>query len=74
MVAENDLEGFQLAMRNCGFPNRGKECIIRIKDTLHLDELLVSDAVLNEISNNEQIEILEQNISLFNGAANYANF
>lgn len=73
-VAANDLEGFQLAMRNCGFPSNGKERIIRIKDTLHLDELLVSNAILKEIKGNQQIEVIDHDIPLFNGSKDYAHF
>ena len=65
IVAKNDLEALQLAIRNCGNKLPGKERIIRIKDTLHLSELLVSDAVLKELTNNSKIEQLAKNVPLF---------
>ena len=64
-IADNDVEAFELALRNCGNALPGKERIIRIKDTLHLDELYVSDAMLNELRNNTQIETVTKSVSMF---------
>ncbi len=64
-IAENDFDAMNLALRNCGNALPGKERIIRIKDTLHLDELYVSDAILNELTDNAQIELVEKNINMF---------
>lgn len=64
-VAKNDTEALHLALRNCGNMLPGKERIIRIKDTLHLNELYVSDAVLEELSNNSQIEHIKKNVPIF---------
>ena len=55
-IAENDLEAVQLALRNCGNVPPGQERIIRIKDTLHLDELYVSEAIRRELTDNPLIE------------------
>jgi hypothetical protein len=73
-VAENDLEALQLALRNCGSPEKGKERIIRIKDTLHLDELYVSKTILNEIRNNPEIEICSDYKNIFNEQNNLFPF
>ena len=64
-VAENDYEALNLALRNCGDVLPGKERMIRIVDTLHLDELYVSDAILNELTNNPQIELVQKNVHVF---------
>jgi len=64
-VAENDREAFELALRNCGTSTLGEERIIRIKNTLHLDVLYISEAILNEIKDNPQIEPTEEKINLF---------
>lgn len=64
-VAKNDTEALHLGLRNCGNMAPGKERIIRIKDTLHLNELYVSDAVLQELSNNPQIEYIKKNVTMF---------
>jgi len=60
IIAENDDEALKFGLRGCGFIEPGKEKIIRIKDTLHLDELHVSDAVLDEIRDQPGIEILNE--------------
>ena len=64
-VVENDYEALNLALRSCGnvLPEEGR--IIRIKDTLHLDELYVSEAILNELKDNPQIEQVGKNINMF---------
>jgi hypothetical protein len=65
-IAENDYEALQLALRNCGVLDPGYERIIRIKDTAHLNELYVSDAILDEIKDNPQIEAIADKTSIYN--------
>ena len=64
-VAKNEIEALQLALRNCGNMLPEKERIIRIKDTLSINELYVSDAVLQVVKNNSQIEYLKKEVSMF---------
>ena len=64
-VAENDLEALEVGLRNCGHAVPGKERIIRIKDTLHMGELYVSETILNEIRDNPQIEVEGEYINIF---------
>lgn len=64
-VAENDLEALEVGLRNCGHATPGKERIIRIKDTLHLGELYVSETILNEIKHSPQIEVEGEYINIF---------
>jgi len=65
VIAETDRDAFDIALRGCGYIEKGKEKIVRIKNTLHLEELYVSDAVLEEIKDSGIIEIIERNIELF---------
>ena len=65
VVARNDKDGFDIALRSCGYIRENEEKIIRIKDTLHLDELYVSYPVLNIIRSSERIEILNAPADLF---------
>jgi len=58
VVAETDREALEFALRACGPIPQGREKIIRIKDTLRLDELYVSQAVLDEIRWMGRIEII----------------
>lgn len=73
-VAETDSEALELAIRNCGLPASGKERIIRIQDTLHLDEMYVSDAILNEIIHSPQIEIISPKSALINSSGELNGF
>ena len=65
-IAESDQKALQLALRNCGILEPGKERIIRIKDTLHLGELYVSDVLLEELISNPQIEQIGQKVNIYN--------
>ena len=65
LVAENDYDAMNLALRNCGNSLPGKERMVRIIDTLHLDELYVSDVILNELKDHPHIEQVGKNIDMF---------
>jgi hypothetical protein len=65
-IAESDYEAMQLALRNCGVVKYGTERIIRIKDTLHLSELYISDVILHELKDNPQIERTGKKTNIFN--------
>jgi hypothetical protein len=66
VVAVSDKEAFTLALRSCGYLKEGEEKIMRIKDTMHLDELYISQSVMDLIHDLEGIELLENNVNLFN--------
>lgn len=73
VIAESDIEAYSIALRGCGYIKKGEEKVVRIKNTLHLEELYVSDAVLEEIKDSGRIEIIERNIDLFRGTE-FTNF
>ncbi|HAM11468.1 MAG TPA: DUF2088 domain-containing protein [Bacteroidales bacterium] len=66
VIAETDREAFDIALRGCGYIKKGEEKVVRIKNTLHLEALYVSDPVLEEIKASGKIEVIERNIGLFN--------
>ncbi|MBK9391149.1 MAG: DUF2088 domain-containing protein [Bacteroidetes bacterium] len=68
VIAETDRDAFNIALRGCGYIKKGEEKIVRIKNSLHLEELYVSDAVLEEIKDSGKIEIIERNVDLFSGS------
>jgi len=74
IVAANDKEAFEIALRSCGYLKEGEEKIIRIKDTLHLDELYVSKPVLDLINYSEKIESINENVKLFKSETEFALF
>jgi hypothetical protein len=74
IVAENDKSALLLALRNCGLVEEGAERIIRIKDTLHLDELYVSNTVLEELKDDPLIEAEPVKTDIFNDLNFYNPF
>ncbi len=65
VIAETDERAFDFALRSCGLVPEGREMIVRIRDTLHLDELYVSKAVLERIINSDDIEVIGEPVEMF---------
>jgi hypothetical protein len=74
VVAETDKEAFKIALRSCGHLKRGDERIVRIKDTLHLGEVYVSKAILDEIRKSEGMEIIKENVHQFTKSEEFSAF
>ncbi len=74
LVAVNDREAVRTALRSCGYMADGEEKIIRISDTLHLDEMYVSGKILKSIGSDPAIEILHEGSELFNSDGYLAPF
>ena len=49
IIAENEEEAFEMAVKACGIKDLGTLRAIRIKNTLQLEEIWVSTAVYNEL-------------------------
>jgi hypothetical protein len=60
LIAETDRQALEIALRGAGFVEPEKARIIRIKNTLQLEELQVSPPVLEEIRGRDDIQILER--------------
>ena len=58
LIAETDRDALTIALRGCEPRDPSQARIIRIRNTLHLDEIHVSPAVLNAIGNRGNIEVL----------------
>jgi hypothetical protein len=58
IVAETDREALVYGLTTCGPIEPEDARIIRIKDTLHLEEMYVSKAVIDEISENSNVEVV----------------
>lgn len=65
VVAACDREAFDIALRGAGCREPHNARVIRIRDTLHLSELLVSSAVLEEIRSHTNIEAHGPPVDLF---------
>ena len=74
VVAETDEEALNYALRSCGPIAPGRERVIRIKDTLRLDELYVSQSVLEEVRGKGHIQVIGEPQPLFDGAGSLKGF
>ena len=74
VVAETDRDGFDMALRSCGHLPEGRERIVRILDTLHLEEVYVSSALVEELSDRKDIEIIGTASDLFDGNGDLSPF
>lgn len=62
MYAENDLDALRIAIRTCTgeYFDFDRVKVVRIKDTMHMTEIEVSESYLDEIRDNPEIEILSE--------------
>lgn len=74
VVAETDRDAFAVALRSCGYLPEERERIVRILDTLHLEEVYVSPAIAEEISDKEGFEMIGRGTDMFDGDGNLAAF
>ncbi|HET9468663.1 MAG TPA: hypothetical protein VFO48_09635 [Vicinamibacterales bacterium] len=66
VVAETDREAFAIAVRSCGHLPEGRERIVRILDTLHLDEIYASRSIVDEL---QDVEVIGSETALFDERA-----
>ena len=74
VVVETDREAFEVARRSCGPIPSDRERILRIRDTLHLEALYVSAAVLEDLRHAPSIDIIERDLPLFDQAGSLVPF
>jgi hypothetical protein len=74
VVAATDRDAFDIARRTCGYLEDGRERIVRIVDTLHLEELYVSEAILEELKDRPDVEVLGQVAALFDASGSLTPF
>jgi hypothetical protein len=74
IVAETGKIALDYALVACGPTPPEQKKIIRIRDTLHLDELYVSQAVLEEINGQKEFCIIREPVSLFDETGNFQEF
>lgn len=72
--AARDREAFDVALRSCGPVSQGRERIIRILDTLHLEDVYVSPAVLDELRDAPEIDVLARDVEMFDEAGTLRPF
>jgi hypothetical protein len=74
MIMETDREAVDLALRGAGCREVSLARVARIRDTLHLGEVLVSDAVLAEVRGQQHIERAGEPAAPFDAAGTLVAF
>lgn len=72
VVAENARRGFDILSRIAGPLKAGEERVIRIRDTLHLEDLYVSEAIYEEIQS--KVERSGKAVDIFSSSGELVNF
>jgi hypothetical protein len=65
VTAPTDAEAFALAVRYCCTPPMERVRVIRIRDTLHLGEVMVSSAVARELAGRDDVEFCGEAMPAF---------
>ena len=74
IIAENERNALEYALRNCGEVPKEKEIILRIRDTKHLDELWISMPGLEKLGSKNNITILTEPVELLETDGNMIPF
>ncbi|MEO8206853.1 MAG: DUF2088 domain-containing protein [Chthoniobacterales bacterium] len=74
MVAKDDREAWEWALRGACVTDSRKARVARIRNTLDLGEILVSDALLKDVLKRPNTKLVERNISLFGSGRKMAVF
>jgi hypothetical protein len=71
MVLDNDRDAILAAVKTCNAQNLSRARVVRIRNTLHLGEIFISESMLAEAQANPAIEILSPATDLvFDAAGN----
>lgn len=71
MVLASDRLAIQAAIKTCNIPDKTRVRLVRIKNTLQIDQILVSPALLGEVQRSDHMKILEGPSQLqFDGRGN----
>lgn len=60
MFTHSDRTCIQLALRTCNFIDHAHPRVVHIEDTMHLEYLFISEAMLQEALKNENVEVMGQ--------------
>ena len=58
MYMKTDKEAVQVAIKSCNEIDKENPRIVRIKDTMHLEEIYISEAMIEEAKKNPAVEII----------------
>ena len=74
VAVTSDRDAFDVALRSCAQAANGRARILRILDTLHLEDIYVSPAVLDDLRDTPSIEVIERDVEMFNAAGSLIPF
>ena len=74
IIADTDRQAVEYALRTCGPIEPENARIIRIKNTLELGEIYVSQSILEEIRDNRNIEVIGEFRDLFGDGSELVHF
>ena len=60
LFTRSDEDCIKIALRTCNFIDRENPRIVHIQDTMRLEEIYISEAMLEEAKNNPNVEILSE--------------
>lgn len=60
LFARSDEDCIKIALRTCNFIDRENPRVVHIQDTMRLEEIYISEAMLEEAKNNPNVEILSE--------------
>ncbi|TVQ38140.1 MAG: DUF362 domain-containing protein [Spirochaetaceae bacterium] len=66
-VAAGSAEAVAYALRTCSVPDSRKAGILRVRNTLHIDELWVSENALDAVLQSDSVELLDEAGPLLDG-------
>lgn len=66
LIADDERQAFEIALRSCHLRSDAETRIVRIRDTLHPGRALVSELVRRELSNRRDVRIGARAVPLFN--------
>ncbi len=74
IIADTDRQAVEIALRGCGLHVAANARIVRIRDTLHLADVLVSPAVLADLQGKADVEVIGRTVPLCDAAGGMADF
>jgi hypothetical protein len=74
IVAPTGAEGAAIALRSCGSIAEGHARILRIRDTLHLEDVYASPAVLDDLAALDRLELIDPPAGMFDAAGDLMPF
>lgn len=74
LVAETDAEAMEYALRAVGAEGSARPRVLRIRDTLHLDMVYASEAILDELRGRTDLAIANTPVDLFDSSGRFREF